>query len=126
MTTRSGVSYTPMGSNTNNGGNPNSGGDPNNGGQTTNTPSPSPLEDMMMEMMRAMCTCFDAMDNRFHELRIETDRWLNTLEQPDPPVREHRHPQVDREFNDQRGRNNFCPLIEIMVKEERLNKMSES
>ena len=97
MTTCSGANYTPMG-------NPNSGGNP------TNTPSPSPLEDMMREMMCEMRTRFDVMDNRFHELRNETDRRLNDLEQPEPsPVREQRPPQVERDFNDQRGRNNFCP-----------------
>ena len=88
MTTHSGVSYTPMGGNL------------NNGGQPTNTPSPSTLEDMMMEMMRKMRTCFDAMDTQFHKLRIETDRRLNTLEQPEPSVGEHMSPQVYREFND--------------------------
>ena len=68
MITHSGTSYTPMG-------NPNSGGNP------TNPPSPSPLEYMMREMMRDMHTQFDAMENKFNELRTETNRHLNTLEQ---------------------------------------------
>ena len=58
------------------------------------------LSDRMMEMMHEMRTRIDAMDNKFHELRIGTDRCLSILEQPDSPVREHRPPQVDREFND--------------------------
>ena len=58
-----------------------------------------------------MHTRFDAMDNKFNELRIETDKHLKTLEQPEPPpVREHRSPPIDKEFNDQRGRNHLRPL----------------
>jgi hypothetical protein len=83
---------------------------PTSGGNPASTSNPSPLEDMMKDMMREMRTRFDAMDNRFHELSVETDRRLHNLEQPEPtPIREQRPPHVDRNFHDQRGWNNFRP-----------------
>ena len=81
MTTRSGANYNPMGDN------PNNNGVPDNGGHATHTPSLSSLEDRMMEMLREMHTRFNTMENRFHELRIDTDRRLSTLEPTEPPVR---------------------------------------
>ena len=110
MTTRSGANYNPMGNNSD------INRVPDNGGHATNTPSLFFLEDMMMKMLCEMRTRFDTMENRFHELRIDTDRRLNILEPTDPHVREHRPPLVDREFNEQRGRNNFCPPIKSMAK----------
>ena len=58
-------------------------------------------------MMHKMRTRFDTMENRFHELRIDTNRRLHTLETTEPPAREHRPSPVDREPNEQRGRNQF-------------------
>ena len=78
MTTRSGANYNPMGENLN------INGVPDNGGPTTNTSSLSSLEDKMVEMMREMRTRFDTIENRFHELRIDTNRHLNTLETTSP------------------------------------------
>ena len=103
MTTCSGANYNSMGDN------PNINGVPDNGGHATNTSSLLSLEDKMVEMMREMCTHFDTMENRFYELRIDTNRRLNTLETTEPLTREHRPPLVDRGPNEQQGRNQFWP-----------------